>query len=312
LQWVPPADDSSFASFVKDSSGPFSLGWLGVEFFFMISGFVIFLTLQKSTSILDFAVRRFARLWPALVVCCAITYLITPHLGGQIATPPRAAVLPSLLLVSDYLNLPWVDGAYWSLAVEVTFYVWVSLTFFGARRFFVPVWCAFTIVSSLLPALFTQSGFSFLCAPYAPFFAFGIASYLRYSEQRWTWKSIALLIAAVVSYALSWHDRNIGVHLASLAMVGLFVAFLNGRLEWIAAPAVIAIGQASYSLYLLHDLLGTAALSSIYLRTNIPHGLAITAMGALAVTLSLVIYRTVETPSRRAIMSWWGRRVPRA
>src|SRR5580698_9439812 len=60
---------------------PFQYGWLGVEFFFVISGFVILMTLERCRSVADFAVRRFARLWPPLFVAATLTTAVIALIG---------------------------------------------------------------------------------------------------------------------------------------------------------------------------------------------------------------------------------------
>ncbi|MDP3459295.1 MAG: acyltransferase family protein, partial [Hyphomonas sp.] len=52
------------------------LGLYGVSLFFLISGFVIIMTLERSTGIADFAVRRASRLWPTMIVCATLTTLL--------------------------------------------------------------------------------------------------------------------------------------------------------------------------------------------------------------------------------------------
>src|SRR5215469_13528545 len=59
-------------------------GYYGVELFFAISGFVITLTLERCSSFYEFAVRRFARLWPAMPICSVLTY-------GALRAIPNAA-----------------------------------------------------------------------------------------------------------------------------------------------------------------------------------------------------------------------------
>src|SRR6185312_10391499 len=51
-------------------------GAFGVEFFFIISGFVIFFSLQKSESLFFFLYRRFIRLFPSILLCSVLTYFV--------------------------------------------------------------------------------------------------------------------------------------------------------------------------------------------------------------------------------------------
>ena len=54
----------------------FKYGYMGVELFFIISGFVIAMTLEASRSVIDFVIRRFARIWPALIVSAILTFFL--------------------------------------------------------------------------------------------------------------------------------------------------------------------------------------------------------------------------------------------
>jgi peptidoglycan/LPS O-acetylase OafA/YrhL len=308
--WVAPSVGGSAARFVVDPVSPFSYGWLGVEFFFMISGFVIFMSLQRTASIADFAVHRFARLYPALIVCCFLTFLLVPAVGGQLVPPSYKALIPSLFLVSDYLKLPWVDGGYWSLTYEVTFYFWIALAYFRIRRHFIPALAAFTLLSAALPQfahIAHVMRYSWLCAPYMPFFAFGVACYLRFAASRWSRDAVVIGASSFCAYLLAWHSQNFHVHLGVAAMALLFFAFLDGRLSWLAHPLLVRLGQASYSLYLLNGSLGWALLSSLYLHTTLRPVFAISIVFALMIVASQAMYAFVERPARAAIVQLYKR-----
>lgn len=55
---------------------PFKYGYFGVQLFFVISGFVIALTLNKCRNFTEFFVRRMARLWPTMLICSVLTFLV--------------------------------------------------------------------------------------------------------------------------------------------------------------------------------------------------------------------------------------------
>ena len=79
----------------------FKYGFLGVNLFFVISGFVIAMTLERCSGVLDFARRRFARLWPALLVCSILTYAVVSTVNSpfnQYKGHTFADFLPSLTL----------------------------------------------------------------------------------------------------------------------------------------------------------------------------------------------------------------------
>jgi peptidoglycan/LPS O-acetylase OafA/YrhL len=101
-------------------------GYLGVELFFMISGFVILMT-ASSGSLKRFVASRVARLYPAFWACCTITVVVVWLWGQPAAAVTLGQYLVNLTMLSDFVHVPSVDGAYWSLFVEIRFYAWVAL-----------------------------------------------------------------------------------------------------------------------------------------------------------------------------------------
>ncbi len=105
------------------------LGRHGVEFFFIVSGFVILITLERTTSCLDFIIKRFSRLYPAYWVGIILTFTITaiaqlPEL--QVSFPE--AVL-NLTMFQWLFNVPNVDKVYWTLRIEICFYIMMLLIY---------------------------------------------------------------------------------------------------------------------------------------------------------------------------------------
>jgi peptidoglycan/LPS O-acetylase OafA/YrhL len=120
---------------------PLAQGWVGVELFFLISGFVIFMTLERSGSYIEFALQRWRRLFPAMLVCTCIIVATAPWLPER----PQGAisalnVIPGLTFIDPRwwallrLDVAAIEGAFWSLFVEVQFYAIAGAVYFIAGR----------------------------------------------------------------------------------------------------------------------------------------------------------------------------------
>jgi len=107
-------------------------GWIGVQLFFIISGFVVTYTLSKSKNAKDFILKRITRIYPALWIILPIVYLfqlLTPYsnlkdrstisnlLGSMTLIPP------TILNLSDLISFDWLTLVLWSLKVEMIFYI---------------------------------------------------------------------------------------------------------------------------------------------------------------------------------------------
>src|SRR5581483_8554966 len=87
----------------------FSLGQYGVDLFFMISGFVIFMTLQRIEGISDFVVARFGRLYPAFLTALALTTIVLLSSSLTIFKPSLWQVAVNLTMAPQLFGVDCVD-----------------------------------------------------------------------------------------------------------------------------------------------------------------------------------------------------------
>ncbi|MBT9097170.1 acyltransferase [Methylovulum psychrotolerans] len=109
-------------------------GYLGVEFFFMISGYVIFFS-AKNRSASQFAVSRAVRLYPAFWAAIIFTSFFAIFWGGGKMAVSPSLVLTNFTMVSPLFGKGFVDGVYWTLIYELKFYLLVlALLLLGAKN----------------------------------------------------------------------------------------------------------------------------------------------------------------------------------
>lgn len=254
----------------------FPLGHYGVQLFFMISGFVIFMTLDKCRHPLDFVVSRFSRLYPAYWVAVLTTFIVVSIFG----LPGREVskwqhVMVNLTMIQHYFRVPNVDGVYWTLAVELNFYLFMFLLWKMGwlKRYFVVfalwlgVYCFF-LAAKLFFGVQLAKGFSkFFILPQIPYFCLGIVCY-RFSLKQKDFLRIVLLSL------MSLTVIGIGDGIAALLITfGFFSAFLlsqNGYLRWLVVSPLLFLGTISYTFYLLHSNIGFAIIRHLELAEATP------------------------------------------
>lgn len=96
-----------------------SVGWIGVQIFFVISGFVILMSAQRKSAS-EFVVGRISRIAPALWFFSLLSALVVLMSG---VLPLGEVMLRLVRSVTLFPIGPWLDGAVWTLVAEAVFYV---------------------------------------------------------------------------------------------------------------------------------------------------------------------------------------------
>ena len=289
----------------------FPAGNYGVHLFFLISGFVIFMTLERTRTAMDFVVSRFSRLFPAYWAALAVTAAVVYSIGmpGQRLPPGQLAL--NLTMVQEFLGAEDLDGSYWTLQVELFFYAQMLLWFvLGALRhirWIIGAWLLLAVVyaGSVQHHLdFSWSARELLIVRHIPFFALGIVFYQVYRRAEWRMSDAAMVGLCLAAIALALPPVFVLVAAVCCAIFGLFVA---GRLRWLATPAFAALGAMSYSIYLLHQAIGFAVIHRLEAAgwTAVP---AILAATAVCLVLAAALTWGIERPVMRAIRGAWRRR----
>ena len=128
----------------------FKYGYLGVDFFFILSGFVISLSI-KGNSLSKFSFSRITRLFPIYWLCVILTFLVILFFGEPRYFVTLKQLLFNLTMFQDYVGVDSIDGVYWSLVIEMRFYIMIAL-FLIVNKFkkininsFIYVWLLFSI-----------------------------------------------------------------------------------------------------------------------------------------------------------------------
>ncbi|MEO8152856.1 MAG: acyltransferase [Rhizobacter sp.] len=298
------------------SEPAFSVPWgnLGVNLFFMVSGFVIFMTLDRVSRPMDFVVSRFSRLYPAYWVAAALTFLVLtvfPELGRTLSL--RQA-LSNGLMFEGLFGVPPIDGAYWTLEVELLFYwgMFILANSIGLERpwRWLGVWLGVSLaygVAGRVGVNFPYVVTNFLILPYLPYFALGMLLYLRFKGAPFRWQ-VEGALGALALLDIALIDPLFRLVFA-IGFVASFYAFVF--VPRVASSRTVALmarlGAISYPLYLLHENIGWTVIHRLEAQ-----GFGTNAAIALACIMALAgataLHFAVELPAMNAIRRWYKAR----
>ncbi|WCP13134.1 hypothetical protein sphantq_01551 [Sphingobium sp. AntQ-1] len=288
---------------------PFSFpgGNYRVLLFFTISGFAIFFTLDRIRTVADFVVNRFARLYPAYLVAMLLTLGIEYLAQATQLLVGPVAILANFTMLQGFAFMPEVDGAYWTLTVEIAFYfcmvaIW---KFVGIRRLepVLALWLAVRWLFWLWPDM-PERIIMLLVLRYTPFFVIGMLAYRLWSGQRTLAQQAPYAALALLSIATmeTWDVTIVGC-----VLMAAFLALIHGHLRFLSLRPLVWLGGISYSFYLIHQHVGFVVMLE-FAKAGYSPWLGFAAAFAVALTLGTVINRVVERPAGEAIIAWWKRR----
>lgn len=273
-------------------------GGVGVSLFFVISGFVILMTLGKK-NFKGFVVSRISRLYPAYILSVVITSIAIIFIGDWYKEVELDNFLKNLTMFQYYLGGSDIDGVYWSLRVEVAFYAGIAILFYYLPlRYFWSIVAFLTLISCLinyfaqvntLPVILDYAR-KLLIFEFIPYFALGLLLYTKsgndnivYCQSNNNLLQFVIAVAAVTDLLI---NKDLNKSIFVISMVGVLHAFSHGKLDVlksiIESKFLVYIGRLSYSIYLLHQVIG-------YLLLKLLLNNGIHFYGALAITMLLVL-----------------------
>ena len=281
----------------------FDIGYYGVHLFFLVSGFVIYMTLERTQSARDFILSRATRLLPAYWIAILITFAAVTLIGLPQNERTVWELLANLTMLQEYAGIRHIDGVYWTLSIELAFYAWmfafwrIGLLSRPLRMFLVWI-VANGVILGLAVALGPILGTAVpravsigLITGHGNLFFAGIGFYC-WRQQRSTANIVLILLTLVLELAF-----EPGAILVTLTLYGLFALVVTNRLRIIAARPLLYLGAISYPLYLIHQHIGYIIIRQLY-AAQIDNPLLILGIPiAVVLLLAAAIHHGIETPA---------------
>jgi peptidoglycan/LPS O-acetylase OafA/YrhL len=287
---------------------PFHVDWgqHGVQLFFLISGFVIFMTLERTRQPMDFVVSRFSRLYPTYWAGVTATFAIVAIVGLPGRQASFTEFLVNLTMLQRWIpGIDDVDGVYWTLAVEMTFYALMLglylLKGLAQVEWFGMAWLALAVAVRTTPLADTLAGKALTLAlimDHCGYFIAGVMFYRVFANQRGP-LTVWLIVACFLLQPALDTSTSAAVPFVCATIFGLFIW---SQLGFLSHQPFIFLGSISYALYLVHQNIGYVVMRWAQ-DQGLPHPVAILVAIAIAISLAAAITWWVEKPLIRSIRS---------
>ena len=275
-------------------------GWLGVEVFFVISGFIIPYILFHSGYQLKnyfhiFMFKRLIRLYPPYLIAVALVLVlwhlsaIAPGFKGINPEHSTAQILLHLGYLNDIIGYPWFNPVFWTLAIEFQYYLLISLLYplvvsesDQYRRIGMVILC-------LLPVLADSKAY---VVGYLGLFSLGILTFQYFRK-----------LISYMEYLIMFMLASAGLIMSLgilIAIIGMTTALVIGFLKINVSKIFIFLGTISYSLYLVHVPVGSRVvhLGQRIASTELEN-LFISLFGVIvSIAFASIFYIYIEKPSR--------------
>jgi peptidoglycan/LPS O-acetylase OafA/YrhL len=284
-------------------------GNLGVEIFFVISGFVICMSCWGRT-LGDFFRSRVTRLYPAYWAALVIvtgSFVVYP-----VVDRPESVVdfLVNLTMLQKPAGSPRILGVCWTLWAEARFYLLFALfvVWKGASyRRIVMFCCGWTVAAVIAKSAPSPLLEEMVMPTFAPYFVIGLALYLihRYGSDLTLWGVVGVnwalgnvFVVRALSGSNGFHPRSPMIITALLAAGILVMALIaTDRLAWARRWRWLTVaGTLTYPFYLIHEHLGWSVIHILHQRWNIPSLLTLPLTVLSMIAVAWLIHRVVERP----------------
>ena len=272
-------------------------GWLGVEMFFVVSGFIIPWAMIQSGyklhNFFAFFAKRCLRIEPPYLASVLIVVILgylsakAPGYHGEPYHLETANILSHIGYLPEHLGYSWLQPVYWSLEAEFHYYILIGLLlpFMWRNRNLLYFILAAFLVSGFFIPLYVFS--------YMPFFVIGISACANRTGLISTPAWFIILALSITTCFL--RHQPIGMPLTGL-ITGLLIQYVK-----LDHSVFNFLGKISFSLYLLHVPVGGRVMNLASRFIHNETGLWLAWLTALALTIiaSWIFFKLVEWPSQK-------------
>ncbi|MBD5606908.1 MAG: acyltransferase [Candidatus Eremiobacteraeota bacterium] len=297
-------------------------GALGVDLFFVVSGFIMVVTTRDAfgspTSAWTFLERRILRIYPAYWLAFGAFVLA----GVAIPTIEHTGAITPWTLIASFLLVPHAPGPLmfvaWSLQFEIYFYLVFAFALCFARshlRAIVAAWIALTLLGNAAMLFTSNTLLKLVGNPLTFEFIAGIGIGVLVLERRrlaphamlicgFAWLAIVAIYSSrfdgFATHSLEWFRVVAATPAAAAIVYG--AAQLEERYGASVPAAFVRLGDASYTTYLWHGMiLGayTVAMSKLHLHGSLADAAFLAGGLATVIVASQLIYGAIEAPLLR-------------
>lgn len=250
----------------------FKLGTTGVDLFFIISGFVILLSIEHVEKSGQFIINRISRLYPTYWACVTFTFLIMFLNGIRTVDFTRVSIvqyLGNMTMVQFYLKIPNLDGPYWTMIIEMLFYIFMVIIFqFKLLKYLNSIGVVLTILIVLITHFqidniwVSRLFYGVPVLQFWPLFFAGILFYKIIKKNINQTKYYGMIFLCLTSQIIlfDYSGRSNGfIDFWEYAFMLifyflLFILFVNRKLKFIINKPSLFLGKISFALYLTHQM----------------------------------------------------------
>jgi peptidoglycan/LPS O-acetylase OafA/YrhL len=309
-------------------SSVFLFGTTGVDLFFIISGFVILLSIEKASSARQFIINRFIRLYPTYWTVVSITFLliVIEYLFNYTNVHiDIMQYLTNLTMFQYYFHVNDLDGPYWTMIIEMLFYIYILLLYkLKCLQYQMIIGLALSITTAVFCTFFYEATSMaavieiFPLLPFIPLFTVGSLFYKIYTERNQLIYRYCMIILSLVSQVIlfPYAGRShyyISTQQYTLVIIGfffLFVLFVHGKLRWIVNPVSLFLGKISFALYLIHQHISIMLILPYFVGSlGIPFWITVLCIDLpIVIALATFVTNKVEVPVSKKLKRFFSKK----
>lgn len=290
----------------------FKYGYLGVDIFFIISGFVIAMSL-KSKSVSAFITSRITRLYPAYWFCVILTFLFIKLFGNPVFDASFFQLGVNLTMLQSFFRVDMIDGVYWSLYIELKFYILIVLLLFLQKKLKINIdtfsyaWLILSICYALMPASNLKTILNYLfILNWSSYFIAGILFYNIYKHGYSPFRMLGIIVSLLLSVyfsnqrvteATAFYNTNFSIMIVASVIICFYLIMLlisTKQLMRFNKQSFLKLGVLTYPLYLIHENIGFIIFNntSAYINKYLLVGITTFAM----LIVANLIHKKIEKP----------------